>query len=257
VSQWLADRFIAAGLTANMVSVMGFLAMACAASAFVSGSGLAGAITGIFFMWLGHVLDGADGKVARASKTASAYGEIVDGICDYGGYALIYVALGLVLARQIPLWQAAAITVTAALFHIIQANIYETRRRVYCHRVYGTPWVGSLSGEDIDRAAARGGAAGGAFALLTRTFLAVSRRISRHAAAGPCPGDPGFDAYKRTMSRNVKIWAVCSQNVKTVAVGLAMLAGCPLCYFLFVLVVVNASIPLALLAERRAGTIAG
>ncbi len=59
------------------------------------------------------------------------------------------------------------------------------------------------------------------------------------------------------MSRNVKIWAVCSQNVKTVAVGLAMLAGCPLCYFLFVLVVVNASIAIALLAQRRASAMSG
>lgn len=258
VSQWLADRFIAVGLTANMVSVMGFLAMACAASAFAFGSGLAAAVTGIGFMWLAHVLDGADGKVARASRTASAYGEIVDGICDYGGYALIYAALGLLLARQMPLWPAAAITIAAALFHIIQANIYETRRRVYCHRVYGAPWVGSLGGDDIDRVSARAGAAGGAFALLTRVFLAISRRFSPDAAtAGPRPGDPGFAACKQAMSRDVKIWAVCSQNVKTVAVGLAMLAGCPLCYFLFVLVVVNASIAIALLAQRRASAMSG
>ena len=252
VSQRLADRFIALGMTANMVSVLGLLSMACAACAFYGLPGLPGAVAGVSFMWLSHVLDGADGKVARAMKTASPHGEIVDGVCDYGGYALIYLALGLLVARQTGPWPAAAITVAAGFFHVLQANFYETSRRIYCNRIYGTPWIGSLSGAEIEAMAAKGALTGRAFAALTRLFLALSRRLYRDdGAPAPQPGDAGFAAFRDASARKVKLWALCSQNVKTIAVAVAMLAGCPLCYFLFVLVVVNGAIALALIAGRR------
>ncbi len=253
VSQRLADRFIALGMTANMVSVLGLLSMACAASAFYAVPGMPGAAAGVVFMWLSHVLDGADGKVARAMKTASPHGEIVDGVCDYGGYALIYLALGLLAAREIGAWPAVAITLAAGVCHVLQANFYETSRRIYCNRIYGTPWIGTLSSAEIAAMAASGALTGRAFAALTRLFLALSRRLYRDdGAPAPRPGDAGFAAFREASARKVKLWALCSQNVKTIAVSLAMLAGCPLCYFLFVLVVVNGAIALAFIAGRRA-----
>ena len=87
-----------------MVSVMSLLALIAAAFAFTGLAWPANALTGFAFMLAWHVVDGADGDLARMTGRASATGELVDGVCDYAGNVIIYVAFAFLLDDWIGAW---------------------------------------------------------------------------------------------------------------------------------------------------------
>ena len=100
LATWLAPTPV----TPNMVSVAGAV-MVIAAGIFYT---LVGGATGIAFgfalhlAW--HVVDGADGDLARMTGRASPIGEVVDGLCDYGGHVVLYLLLAGLLDNVIGGW---------------------------------------------------------------------------------------------------------------------------------------------------------
>src|SRR5207244_1396555 len=80
------------------------------------------------------------GDLARRTGRTSQVGEIVDGLCDYVGQAILYAALAVVLARAIGSW-AWPVALTSAVARAVQANSYESRRREYQYWGHGRPWI--------------------------------------------------------------------------------------------------------------------
>ena len=93
---WQLARALApTPLTPNMVSVFGGLLVVAAGAVYFTTSGPLWAILGMALHLSWHVVDGADGDLARITGKTSPLGELVDGICDYVSHIVLYVLLSL------------------------------------------------------------------------------------------------------------------------------------------------------------------
>src|ERR1700676_2404981 len=92
VSRALVNVLIATPATPNQVSVASVFMAGGAALCYAQLAWPWNALAGLAFQFAWHVLDGADGDLARRTGRASTVGELVDGICDHLSQALIYVA---------------------------------------------------------------------------------------------------------------------------------------------------------------------
>jgi phosphatidylglycerophosphate synthase len=88
----LARLLVPTPVSPNMVSVMSAACLCAASACFVGLAWPANAFAGLCFMLLWHIVDGADGDLARMTGRASATGELVDGVCDYFGNTVRYFA---------------------------------------------------------------------------------------------------------------------------------------------------------------------
>ena len=122
-----------ARVSANAVSVMGLLTGAGAALAYARYGDWRFALLGLLLSvgWL--VADGLDGMVARATKTASPLGRVLDGLCDHGVFALIYIALALMVGTA----EGWLLAVAAGVAHAFQSNYYEGERTRFHRRARG------------------------------------------------------------------------------------------------------------------------
>jgi len=255
LSRRLAAALSRTPVTPNMVSVAGAGAAAVAAAAY---AGLAypwSVAAGFLAHVAWHVLDGADGELARRTGRSSPTGELVDGLCDYVGQAILYAALALVLAPTMGAW-AWPLALGSGLARAVQANSYESRRREYKYWGYGGSWIRqTLSDGD---AAPRGG-----LAALGRLYLAVSARVARTSpvleAALEAGAGGGGEAVSRTRAlyrlhqrRAIVAAAPLSANSRTIALGLSMALGSPLYYFAYEIAGLSLVLLWSLRVQRRA-----
>jgi phosphatidylglycerophosphate synthase len=244
VAEWLETTPV----TPNQVSIASVFTSGAAAVAYVGLAWPWNAFVGLAFQFAWHVLDGADGDLARRTGRASPLGELVDGVCDHLSQALIYVAFALVLQHSLGGWAWAAAS-GAGASHFVQANAYETGRKAYRHFVYGAPWMRQT-----------GAAASGPAAALSSFYLAVSNLSSpgelragraMEAAAAPGGAAEARRAYRERFAPLVKASGVLDSNTRTLATFLAVLAGSPLWFFIFELTALNvAFVALALMRGR-------
>ena len=89
-------------ITPNMVSFTGMGFGVAAAVSYFNYMDYRFALLGFLLMGICHVLDGADGALARLTNTQSEFGKVIDGICDYVVFISVYVALA--LAFSTVLW---------------------------------------------------------------------------------------------------------------------------------------------------------
>ena len=250
---WQLARLLArTPLTPNMVSVIGG-GFVIAAGWFYAQPGwpLTAAIGMALHMgW--HVVDGADGDLARLTGRASPIGEMVDGICDYASHVVLYLVLGWLLHKVIGnaawWWMLAA-----GISHIIQSNHVEVQRRSYQWWVYGTSWIRHTHNDQ--NAATRQNLFGG----LVTAYLAVSERMTPHAGRIDAAREAAQDdpAARERIAAAVRAEAppllrMCKwlgPNPRAVVLGISMLAlgesGAnapgwgPLGYFVFQAIVLN------------------
>jgi phosphatidylglycerophosphate synthase len=235
------------GISPNMVSVMSLLALIAAAWTFTSLAWPQNALTGFAFMLAWHVLDGADGDLARMTGRASATGELVDGVCDYAGNVILYFAFVFVLDDSIGAWAWILGALTGAS-HVVQTNHAETQRRLYLWRAYGVPW--------LRNAAASGDAVFRKETWFTRYFgfwavgyVWLSNRMTPSAnpidtALAAAEGDPVETERIRQMVRRafgsgLVLSKALGANPKTLLIGASMMLGSPLYYFLAMIFGVN------------------
>ena len=145
LSRALVNRLIQTPVTPNQVSVASVAMAGAAAVCYAQLAWPSNAFAGLAFQFAWHVLDGADGDLARRTGRASTVGELVDGICDHASQGLIYIAFALILMHaQWPIalgkW-AWAVAAGGALSHFVQANAFETGRKGYRRWVYGATWI--------------------------------------------------------------------------------------------------------------------
>jgi phosphatidylglycerophosphate synthase len=228
-------------VSANAVSLIGLALGIGAATAYWHWTNPLATLLGVLLSigWL--IADGLDGMVARATGTTSAFGRLLDGVCDHGVFILIYV----VIATRIGTGEGWALAVTAGAAHIAQSSLYEAERARFHRRVRG------------DSGDVRPARAGG---LIERLYDGISQGIDRLA-------DP-FDrvlresndprqlgaVYGARAAPAMKLMALQSANVRVFAIFLACLAGNPRLFWWFEIVPLSGLLAAALVWHRRIET---
>jgi phosphatidylglycerophosphate synthase len=206
-----------------------------------------------------HVVDGADGDLARLTGRASPIGEMVDGLCDYLSHVVLYLVLGWVLTGAGGFWggwHGWTLMLVAGIGHAVQANHVEVQRRQYQYWVYGTPWLRSSHARE-------GSATGRSWAgTLVSGYLALATGMTPHAlkvdaAVDGAKGDPARLAVIAAAVRGeapplLRLCKVLGPNPRAIALGLSMLAGSPLWYFLYQSVALNALLAVSVAMHNAA-----
>jgi phosphatidylglycerophosphate synthase len=244
LSAWIVPYCARAGITPNQVSLAGMGCGIAAGAAYHFYPHTACVFLGFALMIAWHVLDGADGQLARLTSTFSELGKIIDGICDYVTYTAVYVGLALTLAAVHGGW-VWWLVVLSGLCHAAQSAAYELQRQYF--NVYG---LGRTSSALPDlNAPAPSGAAGVLHNIYTRAQLLIGRDAAAFHAT--LQSDEATRArYRKTFAPVIRRWSLLSANTRTIAIFLCALAGAPLLYFLFEIFILSAAL-WALLADQR------
>jgi phosphatidylserine synthase len=238
-----------------MVSVAGAGAAAAAAVCYAGLAYPLSVAAGFLAHVTWHVLDGADGELARRTGRSSPTGELVDGICDYAGQAILYAGLAVVLAAALGIW-AWPLALASGLARAVQANSYESRRREYQYWGYGGSWIRQTL-------SAGGPSPPGGLAALGRLYLVLSAKVARtnpqlQQALDRGLQSPGEGAsqtralYRAHQRRVIAAAAPLSANARTIALVLSMALGSPLYYFLYETFGLTLVLLWSLHAQRRA-----
>jgi phosphatidylglycerophosphate synthase len=244
------DWLIRTRFTPNQVSVSSVFAALGAALCYVKLAWPWSAFAGLGFHLTWHILDGADGDLARRSGRASAYGELVDGVCDHVSQALIYVAFAWALQPGLGAW-AWVLASGAGLSHFVQANAYESGRKTYRRWVYGAPWMRQTGAG----AGGLGGWLGGLYLALSEALSPGEGRIEQamHTAftRGEAAAAEARRRYGEIFAPLVKQTAPLGSNMRTLAAFLSILAGSPAWFFAFELAALNLVLVAAIARRRR------
>ncbi len=171
-------------------------------------------LAGFALMVAWHVLDGLDGKLARASGKASPLGRVIDGICDYLAFIFVLVPIALSFDD----WQATlALALVSGAVHAMQSAWYEAERDAWKRRARG-----------VFNTEAR--PPGPAIAAPYNWFEAKvsGPRLIDHALARDASLLP---AYLKGSAPLLRQLSILSANNRTIAIALACLAGDPRLYW--------------------------
>lgn len=245
----IARRLAVTAVTPNMVSVASGLMVVAAAAAYSLPGWPLPALFGLALHMGWHVLDGADGDLARLTGRSGPSGELIDGIADYASHIVLYIAMALLLQAATGPLIAWPMALAAGVSHIVQSNHFEVQRRQYLWWVYGVPWLRNFAASPASRP--RGiFTFGDIYLKLASRLSSQSARID--AAVTAAASNPErLSAIRETIRRNGPSFLprlqLLSNNHRTLALGVSMLQGSPLGYFLYEVLVLN----LVLIASSR------
>lgn len=256
----LAGMLRPLGVSPNAVSVSGMLLIFAATWAYVGLAWPLNVLIGLAFHLSWHVVDGADGDLARLTGKASQTGELIDGACDYVGHIVLYVALATVLDDWIGFW-AWLVVAAAGASRVAQSVHIESHRRAYLWRVYGVPWFrqGAAAGDRLFRAGSR---AARLFGWLPRLYLFLSGLMApttaavdaqiEAAAADPLRRAAIRRLARRASRRSLLLQKLIGPNQRTILLGVSMLVGSPLYFFLLEAVPLNLVLAASIGHDNRA-----
>lgn len=259
LAQRLARILVPSPVTPNMVSVGGGLLIVAAALLYTRLSWPVSVLLGFTAHALWHVLDGADGDLARMTGKTSPVGEMVDGLCDYFGHIVLYVLLAAFADAQGWGGWAWALATFAGASRIFQANHAEGERRTYLWRAYGVPWL--RHAYESEGPAVRGGLVARLFEPLARLYVvlasagaATDEKID--ALVAKASRKPGGEERARRVVREfgratLRLQILLGANLRTVALGISMAAGTPIWFFLFEILPLNLLFAWSSVAQRR------
>jgi hypothetical protein len=244
----LARLLVPTPISPNMVSVVSGLLVVAGALAYTRMVWPAGVLLGFTCHFLWHVVDGADGDLARMTGRASATGELVDGVCDYAGNVIMYFLFAFLLDDTLGGW-AWVLAVGAGASHIVQTNHAESQRRTYLWWAYGVPWLKNAAGAGDDAVFAKQGWFSRYFGFWGTGYVRLAAWMSPGAgaidaalaaAAGDAARTERIRALVRRESRtSIRLEKILGGNVKTLLIGAAMAFGSAAYYFLAVAVLLN------------------
>ncbi len=244
VAAVLTRWFAAIGVRPNAVSLAG-MAFGIGAGVCYFHVGRPGfAVAGFLLMIAWHVMDGADGQLARLTKTQSELGKVLDGVCDYVTFIAVYAGIGVALAERDGVWVLGLVAVSGVC-HAVQSAAYEAQREAYTFWGWG-------------RGAAPGSAGGGA-GWLYGVYAGVQRLISgvpagfdgRLAAAVAGRQDDLRAEYRRFFAPSVRRWAVLCANYRTAGIFVCAVLGVPVVYFWVESVGLSLVLGVLLAGQRR------
>ena len=244
---WQLARLLArTPLTPNMVSVVGAAMVVAASLAYTQLAWPVSAALGMALHMGWHVVDGADGDLARLTGRSSPIGEMVDGLCDYVSHAVLYVMLAFWLQAHggdFSGWHAWALVVFAGVSHAVQSNHVEVQRRQYQYWVYDTAWLrNSQTQGDSPLETSWAGALVGLYLSVASGMTPHALRVDAAVAAGR--DDPARLAESAAIVRaeSPPLLLICKflgPNPRAIVLGLSMFAGTPLWYMLYQSLVLN------------------
>lgn len=257
LSARLARLLEPTGVSPNMVSVSGAVALLLATWCFVSLSWPVNAAAGLGFMLAWHVIDGADGDLARLTGRSSATGELVDGVCDYFGNVVMYFAFAFWLDDTLGGW-AWALASSAGGSHILQTNHAETQRRLYAWRVYGKSWIRQAA-ESGDPVFAKRSWFTRWFGFWGEGYVWLSNLMSPSANpldAALAEAGPDRKARIRALIRDrargsLALEMLLGANPKTFIIAAGIALGGPLYYFLTTIVALNLLLIVSIIHHKR------
>ncbi|MBW6522903.1 CDP-alcohol phosphatidyltransferase family protein [Sphingomonas sp. RHCKR47] len=240
----LARALVPTPVTPNMVSVFGAVMVVAAGVFYTLIGGAWGIAIGFLLHLSWHVVDGADGMLARLSGRASPRGEVVDGMCDYFGHGILYALLAAQLDGSIG-WVAWAIAVGAGVSRAVQSVYAESARRSYQWWVYDVPWLQNQRTPQPGL----GGALSRAYLWAWNRMSGATSRVDALVvgAAHDAPERRRIaDLARAAGTRTLPVLAIIGANPRTILLGLSMIAGSPLWFFLTELVLLNLVLALAI-----------
>lgn len=255
------------GVTANALTLAGLLLGVLAGFAYYRYQDLRFAVAGFVLMIGWHIMDGADGQLARLTHSQSHFGKVLDGISDTATFLAVYAALALALGRKYG-DRAYALVIVAAMFHAVQSATYEARRQEY--ELWG--WGRKSEQPPQTAAAAHGGSRAGTrgahgspverlFGFLHRLFYLwlsfpaadITEKIhaSMAAALDRQPESAAFvrERYRQVFAPLVRRWSLLSANYRTLGIFVCVLLAVPEDYFWFEIVGFSALLALLIASE--------
>ncbi|MFN5086408.1 MAG: CDP-alcohol phosphatidyltransferase family protein [Novosphingobium sp.] len=246
-------------ITPNMVSVFGGLMVVAAGIVYANLAWPVGAALGMALHMGWHVVDGADGDLARMTGRTSPIGEMVDGVCDYASHIVLYLILGAVLAGETGFFSGSTgwiLLVVAGVSHAVQSNHVEVQRRQYQWYVYGTPWIRHSHGQ------AGSATSKSLFGVFVSAYLNAASGMTPHAlridaAVDAAKGDPArlaeiAAAVRAEAPPLLFMCKVLGPNPRAIVLGLSMFAGTPLYYMIYQAVVLNLLLVISVLMHNAA-----
>ncbi|MBC7520414.1 MAG: CDP-alcohol phosphatidyltransferase family protein [Sandarakinorhabdus sp.] len=216
----LSDRLLAPalrlGLHPNTISFIGMGLGALAGLCYWRWQQPLFVILGFALMVGWHVMDGLDGKLARASGMTSPLGRVIDGVCDH--LAFIFVLLPIALSFD--KWQPVLVlALVSGACHAVQSAWYEGEREAWKRRARGifTTEAAAPSGLGIE----------GLYNSVERRLGSGARDIDGLLAARP----DRLPAYLQATAPMVRGLCILSANNRTIVIALACLAGNPRLYW--------------------------
>ncbi len=257
ISSFLTPIFARLGVTPNAVSIAGMTFGAMAGVAYYRYRDPRWAFAGFILMIAWHVMDGADGQLARLTHAQSQTGKILDGICDYVTFIAVYAGLGNALSADLGGWTWVLI-IAAGLCHSGQSAAYELQRHEY--NFWGwdrkaselgtlTPFGGGERAPRVMEMIYRLYVSGQLrFAILINQFRARLAAMLRTAE----PERAAFirRRYREVFAPAVRRWSILSANYRTIGIFAGALAGVPQYYLAFEIIGFSAILGLLILYQR-------
>jgi len=255
----LARLLVPTGIAPNAVSVVSGLLVVAGALAYTRLGWPVSVALGFACHILWHIVDGADGDLARMTGRASATGELVDGVCDYAGNVIMYFLFAFLLDDTIGGW-AWALAVGAGASHIVQTNHSESQRRNYLWWAYGVPWLKNAEGT-ADDLFERNSWFARYFGFWADGYLKLASAMNRGAGAidaalDRAAGDPAETERIRALVRDSSpvsrtLEKALGGNPKTLIIAASMALGSPAYYFLTVLGALNLVLLISIHHHKR------
>lgn len=251
LSARLVPVFARLGITPNAVSLIGMGCGILAGVAYHFYGATWCAIAGFVLMLAWHVMDGADGQLARLTKTYSELGKLLDGICDYVTFTAVYVGLALAMSATIGGWIWLLVVLSGAA-HAVQSAAYEMQRQDYNFFGWGRQSA-ALPKLDVKPQ----GLAGHLHHLYARVQLWASGGAAEFHEdfAALLAANPRHEATLRATYRDyfapvIRRWGVLCANYRTLGLFIAALLKLPVLYFVFEIVGFGAILFILLEAQK-------
>jgi phosphatidylglycerophosphate synthase len=241
----LVPLFARMRITPNAVSLSGMLLGILAGFAYYRYQDVRFAITGFILMIAWHVMDGADGQLARLTHAESHFGKVLDGICDHVTFVAVYTALAIALSRRLGDW-VYALVAAAGVCHAAQSAAYQVQRQEYDFWGWGRKSVQHLRPD-----ARYGASAPGVRRLLDFLHGLVYVRLSYPAAGVTRAFRANMTAalerqperaalirqrYREAFAPLLRRWSLLEANYRSLGIFIGALLKAPEYYFWFEIV---------------------
>src|ERR1700722_3834752 len=259
----LVPFFARMRLTPNAVSITGMLFGILAAFAYYHYADLRFAITGFALMIAWHVMDGADGQLARLTHSYSYFGKVLDGISDNVTFLAVYTALAIALSRKHGDWMYALVALSA-MCHAVQSASYEAQRQEYEYWGWGRKPQEPPPRDSPERDGDGPPVIRWLFDFLHRLFFTglsfptagITRKF-RETMTAALQRQPGHAArirqrYRETLAPQLRSWSILSANYRTLGIFIAALFKTPEYYFGFEIIGFSAA--LGVLIRRQSAS---
>lgn len=226
------------GISANSVSLTGLALGTAAAWSFSRWHSSLSVAIGLALAISWMIADGLDGMIARATKTSSAFGRFLDGVCDHGVFALIYIAL----AASVGSVQAWVLAACAAVAHAVQSSLYEGDRTRFHRRAKGIAQTTppKLSANPLVKV----------YDTIAGSVGRLGRPLEEALAASSNPVALGQD-YAARATAPMRLMIPLTANTRVWLIFIACLAHNPLIFWLTEIVALSIVATVGLAWHRR------